>query len=76
MSEECIPCRIINTDGQSARGRCQSTIQYFLLGCLGFIADSQLFYVAVTGAYEGRSETLTTRVSSEIALDMMREYIV
>ena len=57
------------------RDGCQSTAQCFLLDCLDFIADSQLFRTAVTGAYKGRSETLTIGVSSEIALDRMREYI-
>ena len=69
MSEECISCQIIKTGGQSARDGRQSTIQCFLLGCLGFIADSQLLCIAVAGAYEGRPETLTTGVSTEIALD-------
>ena len=69
MSKECISCQIINTGGQSARDVCQSTIQCFLLGCLGFIADSQLLCIAVAGAYEGRSKTLATGVSTEIALD-------
>ena len=69
MSKECISCQIINTGSQSARDGCQSTVQSFLLGCLGFIADSQLLCIAVAGAYEGRPETLATRVSTEIALD-------
>ena len=68
MVKEGIPCPFINSGSQGARDGLGATTQDFLLCRLGFIADSQLFCIAIVGACKGRSDTLTTRVSSEITL--------
>ncbi len=69
MKEKGIPCLVIDRNGQSLRCKFgASTEQRCLLGRLGFISDPQLLWIAITGACEGGSDTLTTGVSSEIAL--------
>jgi len=39
-----------------------------LLSCLTFVLDPQLLGIAIAGAHEGGSDTLTARVSLEITL--------
>ena len=68
MRKECVPCPIVECDGQTCWDKFGSTGQRFLLGRLSFIADSQLLRIAIAGAFEGRSDTLTTGASSEITL--------
>ncbi len=68
MGKESVPCPIIDRGSQGMRDECDGTAQCFLLDGLSFVADSQLLGIAIAGAYKGRSDTLTARVSSEITL--------
>ena len=69
MRKESAPCSIINSGDQGAGERSETTTQRFLLDNLGFIADSQLLGITIAGAYEVRSETLTTGISTEVTLE-------
>ena len=50
MGKEEIPCCIIERGAQGGRDGSVSTDQSFLLGRLGFVANSKLLGIAIAGA--------------------------
>lgn len=64
MRKEGVPCPLIDIRSQCPQNGIGCSAQCFLLGCLGFVTDSQLIRIAIAGTHEGRPDTLTTGVSS------------
>ena len=68
MVQERIPRFVLDGRGQSMRDVLGATEQRFLFGGLAFVLNPELRRIAITRAYEGGSNALATRPSSEITL--------
>ncbi len=68
MGKECISCPTVDLEGQSLRDSFGPTTQRLSLSRLAFVPNSKLLRIAVAGACEGGSDTLTTGVPFEITL--------